>query len=365
MVPSADPFGSAKCPIDRALAIGNSVGMATRNPHDGSYKSLLAYPRMVRDLLLGFVHQDWVALLDFDSLESVGTGHVSDDLQERDQDLVWRVRLRHDADDPAAGGKGEDGRNEVGWIYLYLLIEFQRQDDPTMAVRVLAYTALLYQDLIRAGVVARGDSLPPVFPLVLYNGQPPWHAARDVAEMIRELPDELLPYRPAQRYFLIDEIRLADAARQSGTPLPDNLAGVMVGIEGAVDKAEFGRLGKALLAMMPPELLDSLGIAFTAWINRIVARRLELDENEKALANFREVSMLGEQVGDLAELYRNRGRSEGRVEILERQLQRQFGAPLPEWVRARLEAADVSLLDQWAEQIFDAKSLEELLEPKD
>ena len=135
----------------------------------------------------------------------------------------------------------------------------------------------------------------------------------------------------------------------------------MVGIEGATDKAEFGRLGKALLAMMPPELLDSLGIAFTAWINRIVARRLNLDENQKALANFREVSMLGEQVGDLAELYRNRGRSEGRAEMLERLLQRRFGTPLPAWVRPRLQAADVTRLDQWAEQIFDAKSLEELL----
>ena len=340
--------------------------MATRNPHDGSYKSLLAYPPMVRDLLLGFVHEDWVARLDFDSLEPVGTNHVSDDLQERDQDLAWRVHLHRNTDDTAVGAKGaddkgEDGQNQTDWIYLYLLIEFQRQDDPAMAVRILAYTALLYQDLIRAGVVARGASLPPVFPMVLYSGQPPWHAARDVAEMIHDLPDALLPYRPAQRYFLIDEIRLADAARQSGTPLPDNLAGVMVGIEGAVDKAEFGRLGKALLAMMPPELLDSLGIAFTAWINRIVAKRLKLDENEKALANFREVGMLGEQVGDLADLYLKRGLNRGRVEMLERQLQRRFGAPLPAWVRPRLEAADVTRLDHWAEQIFDAKSLEELL----
>ena len=35
-----------------------------------------------------------------------------------------------------------------------------------MAVRILAYTALLYQDLLRARI----EPLPPVLPLVLYHG---------------------------------------------------------------------------------------------------------------------------------------------------------------------------------------------------
>lgn len=47
--------------------------------------------------------------------------------------------------------------------------------------------------------------------------------------------------------------------------------------------------------------------------------------------------------------------------MLERQLQRRFGTPSPPWVWPRLEAADITRLDQWAEQIFDAKSLEALL----
>ncbi len=64
--------------------------------------------------------------------------------------------------------------------------------------------------------------------------------------MIQSLLDELLSYRPSMRYFLIDEVRLAQAARQSGIALPHNLAGIMAGIEGGISARESGSLGKAL-----------------------------------------------------------------------------------------------------------------------
>ena len=61
---------------------------------------------MVEDLLRGFVREEWVNDLDFASLERVGDGYVADDLREREDDIVWRVRLGLD------------------WLYVYLLLEF-------------------------------------------------------------------------------------------------------------------------------------------------------------------------------------------------------------------------------------------------
>lgn len=101
--------------------------------HDNSYKLLFSHPEMVADLLRGFVHADWVNELDFDSLEKVSGSYVSDDLREREDDIIWRVRW---------------GPN---WVYLYLLLEFQSTIDPFMAVRILTYLGLLYQDLIKSG----------------------------------------------------------------------------------------------------------------------------------------------------------------------------------------------------------------------
>ncbi len=57
--------------------------------------------------------------------------HVSDRLDLRFQDVVWKVRCR-DAD-----------------IYLCLLIEFQSSTDPYMIFRILLYVAIFYDDLIR------------------------------------------------------------------------------------------------------------------------------------------------------------------------------------------------------------------------
>ncbi|MCG5525885.1 Rpn family recombination-promoting nuclease/putative transposase [Ectothiorhodospira haloalkaliphila] len=99
--------------------------------HDNSYKLLFSHPRMVRDLLTGFVKEAWVEQLDFTSLEKVSGSYVTDELRDREDDIIWRIRW------------GKD------WLYVYLLLEFQSSVDRFMAVRIMSYVGLLYQDLIR------------------------------------------------------------------------------------------------------------------------------------------------------------------------------------------------------------------------
>ncbi len=61
----------------------------------------------------------------------------------------------------------------------YLLIEFQSSVDKYMALRMMVYQGLLYQDLIRQGAVLSEGRLPPVLPIVLYNGSQRWTAATE------------------------------------------------------------------------------------------------------------------------------------------------------------------------------------------
>lgn len=60
--------------------------------HDNSYKLLFSHQRMVRDLLTGFVKEEWVAELDLDSLEKASGSYVTDELRDRESDVIWRVR---------------------------------------------------------------------------------------------------------------------------------------------------------------------------------------------------------------------------------------------------------------------------------
>ncbi len=184
--------------------------------HDPSYKLLFSEPEMIIDLLQGFVHEPWVKELDFSTLEKVSGSYVSDDLRSREDDVIWRVQYQQ------------------GWIYIYLLIEFQSSIEHFMAVRLMSYMGLLYQDLIKAKQFTADKRLPPIFPVVLYNGKPRWHAPIELSDLIVKLPGGLEQYVPSLRYLLLDE-----GAYDRETLLPlKNLVAAIFRLENATSPAE-------------------------------------------------------------------------------------------------------------------------------
>ena len=177
--------------------------------HDPAYKLMFSRPRMVRDLLDGFAARGWSGALDFDTLAPLPASFVSKDLQQRHGDLVWRIRFRDDR-----------------WLYLVLLLEFQATVDPAMALRMLTYTTLLYQRLDADGVLRDHRALPPVLPVVLYNGRRPWTAPVEMTDLVAVESDVLAPYQPSQRYYLLDGARMPDA------DLPaDNLVSALIDLD--------------------------------------------------------------------------------------------------------------------------------------
>src|SRR5690606_28044531 len=179
-------------------------------PHDSGYKLLFSDPLMVRDLVQGFIHDPWLHRLDFSTLEPVKGHYVSEDLRDRADDVVWRVK------------SGED------WLYLYLLIEFQSRNDRFMALRMMVYVGLLYQDLIRNKRLGPQGLLPPVLPIVLYHGERRWRAPVSLAQLLPKPPAFLAPLQPQMRYLLIDEgaIPAETLAR-----LPQNLVAAIFKLE--------------------------------------------------------------------------------------------------------------------------------------
>jgi hypothetical protein len=96
------------------------------------------------------------------------------------------------------------------WLYLYLLLEFQSTIDDFMGIRFLVYVGLLYQEIIKKEKLKKTDKLPPILPLVLYNGGKPWNTAVEVHELIETVPPALAKYLPRLQYLLIDEWRYSD-----------------------------------------------------------------------------------------------------------------------------------------------------------
>ncbi len=259
--------------------------------HDTGYKLLFSHATVVADLLRGFIKEDWVREVDFDSLERVEGSYVTEDLRQRESDMLWKVQWR--------------GRS----LYVYILLEFQSKVEPFMAFRVMTYLGLLYQDLIKQKSFAPSGKLPPVFLLVLYNGHRPWKAALDVADLIEAVPGGLEAYRPHLRYALLDEARIPEMELDSER----NVAAALFRLEKSRDLDDFRKQVGWMAA--GPEMDEGLRASVYTWLTRVLmpSRFPGLDVAEAE--SLEEVqAMLAERVMEWTREWKEEGRQEGREE---------------------------------------------------
>jgi predicted transposase YdaD len=315
--------------------------------HDNSYKNLFSHPEMVRDLLVGFVNAPWLDELDLSTLQKASGSYVSDDLRDREDDIVWRVRFKD------------------RWLYLYLLLEFQSTVDHWMPVRVLTYLGLLYQDLIKQGGIARGDKLPPVLPIVLYNGKTRWPVPTQVSALIEQPPGQLQDYLPQFKYLLLDE----GTIDESGPLALKNLAAALFRLEKSATPGGMEEMVGALVDWLSAPEQDTLRRAFVMWIKRVLLPGRLPGVALPELGDLLEIkSMLAETVIEWTEQWKREGLDEGKRQgklegklegeavILERQLTRKFG-PLSDATQSHLRTATLEQLEMWAERILDAQTL--------
>lgn len=183
-----------------------------QNIHDMHYKELFSNPLLVQQLCEGFLPKVIHESLDFSTLENRSGYYITPAMKELYQDVLWEVNFRH----------GE----ETVPLYLCLLLEFQSEPNWKMPHRMLHYVASFYQSLIKTkGLNLRTEKLPPVLPVVLYNGKERWKVATRMKNIIAPVPKTLRVFQPQLSYFLIDEQRLTqEAFEQAPKPLGNMLS---------------------------------------------------------------------------------------------------------------------------------------------
>ena len=317
-----------------------------RMPHDPAYKQFFSNPEMVESLLRDFVSADFIADLDFSTLERCSGSYVTDDLRERHDDIVWRV-----------------GWKKGSWCYVALLLEFQSTPDHWMALRTLSYTPLLLLDLVKTGKVRENEGLPPVFPIVIYNGGKAWKAPQEVAALFAPMPEGLKYYRPQHRHFLLDESRV------SGEELDKSkgLVAQLLRLERAQEPEQVRQIVRELIARLHgPEYL-SLRRAFTVWLGRVVLKRSGITEEIPEFQDLREVdAMLEERAAQWKNEYITLGRKEGEAKGLGRGVQllleARFGA-LPASVTTYISSSsDSNTLQKMMLSAYHAESLQSFIE---
>jgi predicted transposase/invertase (TIGR01784 family) len=319
---------------------------------DLSYRLFFAHRRMIRDLLREIVGEGWVERIDLDSGERVEASFVSPKHESRESDVIWKFR-RRDGGEP---------------VYVYILLEFQSRPDPAMPIRFMGYESLFYQSLIASQPAAANRKLPPVIPVLLYNGVEPWNVATDLGSLIGDLDPSAEIYRPQLRYRLVDEAAYPRAELAAlGSPVAD-----LFRIEKSRDWLEV-RESVHRLRQSIPSGETSLRKAFETWLQKVILPRfgvsleevsdtLTLEEMETMLAESidrwnQEIREEGRREG--LQEGRQEGRQEGEARMVLRLLRLRFG-PLDPAVEERVRFADTDRLLEWGERILTAGSLQEV-----
>jgi hypothetical protein len=277
-----------------------------------------------------------VAEVDFATLTPVKGSYVSEGLRQRHDDVVWKVRLREQ------------------WLYVYVVIEFQSEPDPFMALRLLVYVGLLYQDLLRRQELPADGRLPPVLPMVLYHGTAPWTGAVAFQDLLAPAPPGLERYQPRFRYLFLDEERYPATALAA----PENLAAALFRLDRSRSYAELQTVVDDLLAWLATPQQRSLRRAFGIWLRRVFLRRRLPGVIIPEIDDLGEVkAMLAERWEQWTREWEQRGLQQGETRMLLRQLRQRFGEP-PAWVMERLAAAEPEQLEQWGERLLVAPTLE-------
>lgn len=162
-------------------------------PYDAIYKAFFSEKRLVKSFLLDFVRLPFVEGFDLESLELFPANYATPAFKQYENDLVRSVDMKGNA------------------CFIFIMLEFQSQPEKWMAARITNYTSLLLNSLITRSPtdITLDNGLPPILPIVVYNGYPRWKAARNVSKLFMPMPRALKNYQPAQKYFLLDVRHIA------------------------------------------------------------------------------------------------------------------------------------------------------------
>ena len=318
---------------------------------DRSYRSLFSHPRTVEELVRGFVEEPWVERLDFSTLERVNASFVTDDLDSREGDLLWKLLFRDGAP-----------------VFVYILIEHQSRVDRFMAVRLMAYIALLYQDLLRRGELTPDGLLPLVIPLVIYNGEVAWRAPRELAELIERVAGVVEEYVPRLRYVVIDEGRYALEDLEQR----ESVAAQVFWLEQSRDRIALGKGATRLVELLNGADDGPLRRAVLGWLDEVlVPRHGDVESLPEALGLEEFRVMLEKRVEEWNHELREEGRllglkegiqkglQKGEANLLLQLLEHKFGR-VDAKIRKRVQGADAERLLDWSKRVLTAEQLDDV-----
>jgi hypothetical protein len=321
---------------------------------DHHYHKLFSKPETITDLIKT-IQPQLLAELDLASLTHISGEFLSADMRARRSDVIWKVRWRNHDD---------------CWLYVYLLLEFKSRQERFCILQVLEYLVLAYQDLVSKKQLSPNNKLPPILPIVLYNGDKPWQQPKNLGELIENGPTFFQPFAPTFNLFVIDENDYQDAPLEA-----NNLVSAIFKFENAGLEA-LPQVLQAMSAWFHSHENQALKDDLTTWLKYCLKNVLDADtlnviytfedlspmfatRYQENLAKFQHDALL-QGIEQGIEQGLERGLIQGKRLTLKRLANQHFGV-LPAWAETHIEEVNASNLDTLMDKLLCATTLEDWL----
>ena len=271
-------------------------------PHNNFFQYALSHPAAARNLIELHLPADLVQILDLDSLELQKDSFIDDELRDSYSDMLYSIRLSGRFSGRFSGRlSGQDGEPIEGQVYL--LLEHKSQSDPMTCFQMLRYIVRIWEQRLR-----KGQSLCPVFPLVIYHGQEAWSAPVGLEELIGG-PGVLFEYGVRMAFKVVDIGQIPDELLATD-PFLQSVLGLLKysRTRNFEDKLEF--ILRCLLEIGTVELqtehLDAVLVYITTVSPSIPMETLAM--------TIQKIFPTQIEPGSIADEYMKKGRQEGKQE---------------------------------------------------
>ncbi len=243
--------------------------------------------------------------------------------------------------------------------FVYCLVEHKRTDAATVMPQLLRYLSAIYERLARTH---RGGAIPPVVPIVVYNGIKRWRGPRRFSDVLDAAPE-------LKRLTVDFGMVLLDLGAEPIARLSKNrtLRGGLLGLR--VAAAPPAKQAAVVLKAVEALSEDPSTVALFLRYFQTVAPRAALKALKRAVREPAGKESVMQSISDYLEQrgYRRgerKGRKEGREEGREVTLRKMVLQVLftrfkkvPHSIEAKLASADAATLEGWHQKALTCQSV--------
>jgi predicted transposase/invertase (TIGR01784 family) len=156
--------------------------MATKDyaPHEGLFLKVFKDKENTKHFLQEHLPQGILQHADLDSLYLENISYLDDNLRKHFSDLVFSVRM---------------GDEEFSAAKVYLLFEHKSSPESLVGMQILRYMALQWKEMYDQGQVV-GGKLPPIIPIVIYQGRGSWQARASFQDLVEQPSESFKEFIP-------------------------------------------------------------------------------------------------------------------------------------------------------------------------